>query len=247
MIVAVFVPLFGGYDTFSTYRLSVGYTGWIFTDNPSAYHQNTHQWNVIYIQKNETKWVSASRLSTKYVKFMACFEYAPNASVVIFHDANLKITKFPHPATVAGCSILWKDWPHEYDPTTPFWEKIFFGRRKIERRDRLEWEIENMLTRRFDYTSRSRDNVLEWREQLRREQRNHPAKYVESNFFVLYNRSASYSLMHWLYAKLHSIQRDQFLIPYGIENRSDMCISSDLFHTYGVVSGKHAKEHSYEN
>jgi hypothetical protein len=249
--IAIFVPCFGGYDRCTPYDLPVGISGWYFVDH-STHLTDAHGWNVIRLDVNETPWVSAPRLAGKFVKFMAFTRYAIDASVVVFHDANLRITDFGALRAVAqqrNCTVLWKNWPHsskKFYPSTSIWKRLV-GIGTIAERDRLVWEMHDMLTRREGNTRRSRENVLKWRQRLQDEQRLYPTKYVEGNLFVVFDRPKALSAFSWIYNQCHYIERDQFLIPYVIDDRADMCVSNSLFTDLGMRSWGHTKPHSTFN
>ena len=249
--IAIFVPCFGGYDRCTPYSLPAGISGWYFVDHTTRI-DNAHGWNVVRLDVNETRWVSGPRLAGKFVKFMAFTKYATGASVVVFHDANKRVTNFGALRVIAqqpNCTVLWKNWPHsseEFYHSTSIWNRLL-GKGTIAQKDRLGWEMEDMLTRKESRTRRSRENVLKWRERLRDEQRLYPTKYVEGNVFIIFDKQKAISAFSWIYNQCHYIERDQFLIPYVIENRSDMCVSDSLSTDLGIRSWAHTRPHSASN
>jgi len=236
--VAIVTSNFGGYDVPYLDTLPACMAGFVYTDKPDL-RLKSPRWGTRVLRLPGTAKVSAPRLSTKYAKFAAYRELQNSTfDAVLYRDMNVRLQNMS-----AVFALLRMMENHQIDLLLRDWH--FPQAAKGEKR--LWWEMNDMLTRRKAFVARSRDNVLKWRDFLQSLGRTFP-EYAEGNLFMYLPSSPVVArIFEKIFEKCHEIERDQFIIPYAIDNETRVRVNMWLPHHLKAVKVEHVKQHSSAN
>ena len=132
----------------------------------------------------------------------------------------------------AGTDLLFRDWYY------PYWAT---GARRIW------WEFNDMLTRRASHIRRSRENVIAWREMLRRSGLTFSA-HVEGNLFLYRPESPVVArVFPRIFERCYELERDQFIIPFAIHGEARVAVNRWLPQQLNVTRVGHLKKHNEGN
>ena len=236
--VALVTGFFGGYDLPYLERLPRCMRGVVYTDR-LGWQAARAEWHVRYLLLPGSTHVSPSRLASKYVKFMAFLELAGAAvSAVLYRDMSVRLRRVGAAFELLsrmdalGTDLLLNDW--------------HYPNRAVGER-RLWWEIDDVLTNRASHVARSRDNVVAWRDTLRRSGLRFP-NYAEGNL-LLYRPDAPVvqRVFPKIFAKCYAIERDQFILPWAIHNETGITINRWLVELLNATKTGHLKKHGASN
>lgn len=232
--ISIVTGLFGGYDELELERLPECMTGVVYTDQ-SGLRAQTRRWTVRYLKLHETKFASSARLSSKRVKFASFQDFSsPHVSAVLYRDMNVRLHNISNVFSVlermvkTGTELLLRDWDYP---------------RAAIGKQRIWWEINDMLTRRSSHVSRSKANVMAWRDMLRSTGIQFHT-YAEGNLMMYMPHSSTVQrIFRGIFQTCHVIERDQFIIPFFILNETGVKVNRWLAMDLGAKKVGHKKRH----
>tara|TARA_B100000683_G_C12477284_1_gene550056 strand:- start:52 stop:765 length:714 start_codon:yes stop_codon:yes gene_type:complete len=203
----------GGYDPLTFTRVPRDIDAFFFTIEGEITHGDRQAaarqgWNVVFVDKSEqTPYVDANRLTSKRLKWASSALFS-DYHFVLTHDANVTVDYSRLRGFIrrhaTDDSVVLKNWEH----------------RTSGNQARVFSEINDMLERRKQFVTTSREQVIAWRDALLRDDTYDTAPYFETDIFLFRPDCARYRAFgDDTYRYCHSIQRDQFVVPYMLQKR----------------------------